>query len=495
MSTFDSQVLVDEIDAVHRDLARLSVDQLHGMGLGTSTEDVIKSHPLPLESGVTGFLREEIEKAVGPEEESRLERLLFACMDLAVEEQTGSLRDMVQFYIEHGWMHVGSEKIQGTEVVPWLQAEPDFDKREEMRKENSIYLKGLLNHVLLGILELTVRATTERFGFENYVRYSEAKHQLNFDDLASQFSGYLERTGQAYQTRMKQWVEEEIGRPFENLSRYHALYLMRIKRFDAHFPAGDLPGMIGRTFGGLGFDPFTDPGVFPDISVVPGKSPRGMCVGVEIPGEVHIVMKPVDGLIDYETLLHETGHAFFLSNMDPGLPVEYRRLYRSAALDETFAFLFMDLAGNRAWLTTIAGMQTSDAEELARLSDTRRLCLIRRHIGKFLAEKDLLENGNIKDPKPYCTHLKSATGFDYEPAGYLIDMEPDFYALDYVRAWAGANSLRQVLEQEYGEDWFTNGRAGGLLKEMARTGRRYSLDETLELFCGKKAVLPDLSKD
>jgi hypothetical protein len=364
-----------------------------------------------------------------------------------------------------------------------------------MQKENSIYLKGLLNHVLLGILELTVRATTERFGFENYVRYSEAKHQLDFDDLASQFSRYLERTDHVYETRMKQWVEEEIGRPFENLSRYHALYLMRIKRFDAHFPAGDLPGMIGRTFGGLGFDPFSDRGVFPDISVVPGKGPRGMCVGVEIPGEVHIVMKPVDGLIDYETLLHETGHAFFLSNMDPGLPVEYRRLYRSAALDETFAFLFMDLAGDRAWLTTIAGMQTSDAEELARLSDTRRLCLIRRHIGKFLAEKELLENGNIKDPKPYCAHLKAATGFDYEPAGYLIDMEPDFYALDYVRAWAGANSLRQVLEQEYGENWFTDGRAGGLLKEMARTGRRYSLDETLELFCGTKPVLPDLSED
>ena len=214
----------------------MSVDQLRGMGLGLTTEHVIKSHPLPLDTGVISFLRQEIDKAESAEDVSRLERLMFACMDLAVEEQIGSLRDMVEFYLEHGWMHVRSEKIQATQVVPWVQAEPDFHKREEMEKENSIYLKGLLNHVLLGILELTVRAATERFGFENYVRYSEAKHELSYDDLASEFSGYLERTGDSYRTRMKQWVEDEIGRPFENLSRYHALYLMRIKRFDSHFP-------------------------------------------------------------------------------------------------------------------------------------------------------------------------------------------------------------------------------------------------------------------
>ncbi len=119
--------------------------------------------------------------------------------------------------------------------------------------------------------------------------------------------------------------------------------------------------------------------------------------------------------------------------------------------------------------------------------------MIRRHIGKFLAEKELLENGNIKDPEPYCTHLKAATGFDYEPAGYLVDMEPDFYALDYVLAWAGANTLRLVLEQEYGKGWFTDVRAGNFLKEMARNGRRYSLDKALDLFCNRKPVLPDMA--
>ena len=78
-------------------------------------------------------------------------------------------------------------------------------------------------------------------------------------------------------------------------------------------------------------------------------------------------MKPVGGLIDVETLMHEMGHAFFLSHVDPDLPLEYRRLYRSPALDETFAFLFMDLVDNRFWLTEVASMAPADAEVLIRL--------------------------------------------------------------------------------------------------------------------------------
>ncbi len=74
-------------------------------------------------------------------------------------------------------------------------------------------------------------------------------------------------------------------------------------------------------------------------------------------------------------------------------------------------------------------------DSLVRLFRTKKLCLIRRYIGKFLAEKELHEKGNIKDPEPYCRNLNRATGFVYEPRGYLIDMEPDFYALDYLSAW------------------------------------------------------------
>jgi hypothetical protein len=227
----------------------------------------------------------------------------------------------------------------------------------------------------------------------------------------------------------------------------------------------------------------------------PIKNPDGVCIGEEIPGKIHVLMKPIGGLIDAETLLHETGHAFFLSHFDPELPIEYRRLYRSPALDEAFAFLFMELTENPAWLTSVVGMPADKADELTKLMKTKRLCLIRRYIGKFLAEKELHETGDLKNADPYCLHLGNATGFVYEPRGYLVDMEPDFYSLDYLKAWGGAHVLRRHLEEQFGKEWFRNPQAGELLRKIAYGGRRDSIDEVLVSMCGKPSRLPELDGD
>lgn len=494
MNQLTVQKVVEEIDSVHRELARLSVDQLRGTPSALNTLDIIESHPVPLRPKTISFLRKALKVADTQETARRIDRTLFACMDLAVEEQTASLGDMLRFYVERGRMHVGTEKIPALEVVPWLQVQADFAKREVMQKENTIFLKGIMNPMLLGILELSIRTVTERFGFENYARFSEAKKQVSFDELAQKFLQYLDRTAEIYRGRIVPWVEEKIGRQFENLSRYHALYLLRIQRSDRFFPLSQLQEIIHNTFTGLGFDLSSRPDVISHISDAPAKNPNGMCVGVEIPGEVHVLMKPVGGLIDVETLLHETGHAFFLSHFDPALPIEDRRFYRSPALDEAFAFLFMDLIDNPAWLTGMVGMPPNEADALASLVQTKRLCLIRRYIGKFLAEKELHETGDIKNSGPYCRNLQVATGFIYEPEGYLVDMEPDFYALDYLRGWAAANVLRKFLELRFGDEWFRRAEAGAFLREMSASGRRDSVDRVIYSFCGEFPRLPDFSE-
>jgi len=485
--------IVQEIDAIHRELARLSVNQLLGTPSALNAADILESHPIPLRPKTVAHLRQAIRESSDPEEILKIERVLFGCMDLAVEGQTASLADMLKFYLERGRMIVGQSKIPAVEVVPWLQAEPDFDRREEMRKESTIFLKGIINPMLLGMLELSVRTVTERFGFANYARFSEAKKGVSFDGYAGLFEQFLDDTSEIYRARMIPWVEERIGRRFGDLSRYHALYLLRITEFDEFFPLSSLREIVGSTFKALGFDPWSRPDVIMDISDEPTKNPNGICIGVEIPGEIYVLTKPVGGLIDVETLLHETGHAFFLSYFDPDLAMEYRRLYRSPALDETFAFLFMGLIESKVWLNKIAGLPESSAEKLVELFRTKRLCLMRRYVGKFLAEKELHETGNIKNSEPYCRHLRNATGFTYEPEGYLIDMEPDFYALDYLMAWCGADVLREFLEIRYGAEWFRSAEAGEFLRQIALAGRRESLDSTLHSFCGEGLRVPDYS--
>lgn len=493
MERINVKGVLEEIDRAHAELAQLTVHQFLGSPSAESALDILEAHPLPLRPGTIEFLTKSIKSSENPTEVERLERALFGCLDLAVAHETAALEDMVSFYMHRGYMHVGGEKIPAPAVVPWLQAQPDFAKREEMRKENSIFLKGIINPMLLGILELTVRTVTEKFGYASYAHYCEARKRTSFSHEAEVFGKYLDETREAYVSRMTPWVEEVIGKPFSNLSRYHALYLVRIREFDDYFTPSELLNQLHRTFQGIGFDLRTRQDVILDTSLSASKSSNGICLGVKIPGKVHVVMRPVGGLIDLETLLHETGHAFFLSNFNSALPLEYRRLYRSPALDEAFAFLFMNLIENTAWLAEMAGMQAKEAERLAELYRTKRFCLIRRYIGKFLAEKELHESGDIKNPAFYCRHLENATGFVYEPQGYLVDMEPAFYALDYLHAWGGADALARYLEAEYGQEWFKSADAGSFLRGIASSGRKNTLEEALLTFCGSDKRLPRFS--
>ena len=48
----------------------------------------------------------------------------------------------------------------------------------------TIYLKGIINPILLGMTELSIRAVTEKLGFDNYTRYYEAKKGVSFADYA-----------------------------------------------------------------------------------------------------------------------------------------------------------------------------------------------------------------------------------------------------------------------------------------------------------------------
>jgi hypothetical protein len=480
LAQFDLNNLVKQIDTIYRDLGAISVTQRRGMRAAISAADVFEDNPGPLGAQTLMRLNNMVKDAGSKEERDRLEKILFGCMDLVIENETASLTDMMNFYTAGGRMHVDGEKIPLVEAVPWVQAQPDFSKREVMKKECSIFFKGIINPILTGITELIIRLCSERFGYETYSDYCATKKGVDFQALATEYESYLNETDQVYQNMMAPWVRERIGEPFNNgLSRYHALYLARISEFDEFFPPSGLDDAIYETFKGIGFDLGPNSGITLDTSVYEAKNPDGICVGVEIPGDVHVLIKPVGGLIDYETLLHETGHAYFISNMAQDLPLEDRRLYRSPALDECFAFLFMELVGNRAWLNSVARCPREVADELARLHRTRRLCLIRRHIGKFLAEKDLFDSNSYKDPEPYCARLSRATGFSYEPEGYLVDMSSEFYALDYITAWSCVESLSAKLEKDFGEQWFMDPKAGEFLRDIAARGRSRPAGEAL----------------
>ncbi|MFH0958299.1 MAG: hypothetical protein V1897_06310 [Pseudomonadota bacterium] len=482
--------VTNTIETIYRQLAILALDQSMGYSLGQSFSDIVAEGSILVDIRIVNELKEMAFSEDNHEKKERIERALMACMDITLELATSSLSDMLRFYMDKGRMIVRGQKIPALEIVPWLQKQDDYQLREEMTSELGIFSRAILNPMFLSILDTIQKTVTEKFGFSGYTDYAQFKRNSSFDEWQTVFTEYLSNTDEVYYGKVSTWVEARLGHPLETLNRSHTLRLMRIDAYDEYFPGSSLKEIVARTVKGLGLDLKKRKDIIIDIKDDARRNSDAICVPVDIPGEIRILVKPIGGIVDMEALLHEMGHAYFVSGFSRETPVEYRRLTRSPALDEAFAFLFMQLLENSKWLTDVARLAVSDAEKLVEEIRMKRLLLIRLHIGKFLAEKDLFESRNFKDSSFYCTWLQRATGFKYEPDGYLLDMEPEFYSAEYVWGWAGAEVLRRYLEGFCGENWYEVQEAGSFLTEISSDGRQNSLKQALSKFCGAELTMP-----
>src|SRR5439155_13741233 len=86
-----------------------------------------------------------------------------------------------------------------------------------------------------------------------------------------------------------------------------------------------------------------------DTQTRPLKSPRAFCSTIQVPDDVRLVIKPSGGVLDYEALLHEAGHAEHYGNIDRTLSFPYRCL-GDAAVTESYAFLLEYLMHEPRWL-------------------------------------------------------------------------------------------------------------------------------------------------
>src|SRR5438093_11243017 len=80
-----------------------------------------------------------------------------------------------------------------------------------------------------------------------------------------------------------------------------------------------------------------------------GKRSLGFCSPVRVPAEVYLVLRPHGGQTDWNTFLHELGHALHFAYMRPDLAFEYRWLGDNS-ITEGYAMLFDHSMKDRGWL-------------------------------------------------------------------------------------------------------------------------------------------------
>lgn len=312
-------------------------------------------------------------------------------------------------------------------------------------------------------------------GYSSYADLFTRIRRLDYDEIAQQCDPLLSQTELAYRSRLDDALRRDLGLGIDEAERPDAIYLLHLTRFDDSFPSREMLRIYSETMAGLGINVNSQQNIVIDSEPRPRKNPRAFCMPISIPDEVRLVIRPVGGQSDYQSLLHESGHAQHFGWSSAHLPPEFKYT-GDYALTETYAFLFNHLVSDGNWLADFMGMTNSS--EFVRSVMLARLVTVRRYIAKLEYEQVLHCGNNIAGKADVYAELQTAsTGFKTEPVEFLFDLDDGFYSASYLRAWAFEVLLREYLKTSFGAKWWTSSRAGAFLKEIWETGDRYTADE------------------
>ncbi|MEE8557681.1 MAG: hypothetical protein V3T14_07330, partial [Myxococcota bacterium] len=296
-------------------------------------------------------------------------------------------------------------------------------------------------------------------GFETGRHWCEALHPgVDYPLWRRHAEVLLERTEAVYRDAMSKGLTT-LGVDPGGAHPGDAAALFRWVLLDRLFPASRLVEALDFTTEGMRIRLADVPGVSVDAEPRPSKHPRACCVAPSIPGEVHVLFHPRGGVQDYESLFHEAGHALHFGFTSAALPVERRCLF-DPALTETWAFLLHYRISDPEWLATSPA--SGRADEVVAGLRLEKLFLLRRYASKVLYELELVDLAAGESPRPlagrYAEELGRGTGLRYGEAGYLVDTDPDLYAVDYLRAWCLEAQLVESLRERFGRRfWKTRG--------------------------------------
>ncbi len=446
-------------------------------------EQIYDQHSALFERDVVEGLRERF--ASGPRDEARRVRYL---LELAVGGLLG--RATKREEAELAEREAALELDVNGDRLPYRQSavdqanEPDAERRAAIEAARLEVLESELNPLHLSALERAHQLARE-LGWASYREMYGDLKQIDLPALERQTSAFIDATADGYASTLEPHVRRQVGLGLGELRRSDLPYFFRARGFDDLFPAGRLIEALDRTLAGMGIALGEQRNVRLDTEQRPLKSPRAFCAPVHVPQEVYLVIPRHGGRDDYAALFHEAGHTEHYAHVDASLPFEYRHLGDNS-VTEGFAFLLEHLTEDPAWLAATLGV--TDSAEYVGYTRASKLVFLRRYAAKLTYELQLHggERPLAEMPDTYAGLLGGALAVAWPARTWLSDVDPGFYAANYLRAWAFETRLRNLLRERFGPEWFAEPAAGGLLREIWSQGQRLDADELLAQVTGER---------
>jgi hypothetical protein len=314
---------------------------------------------------------------------------------------------------------------------------------------------------------------------DGYNKSFETVTGISLSSLAGECEQFLRDTQAMWDDTFPRVLKKSLGIRPAQAKRADALALFRASEFDDAFPGNVMEAVVRRQVEEMGIDPTAQGRIIFDIGEREGKRSRAFCSPVRVPQEVYLVLRPHGGQSDYNTLLHEMGHALHFAYARGDYPFEFRWLGDNS-VTESYAMLFDHRMQDRRWLVRYTQLEKKRVGKFLRTAGFEELHFLRRYCAKLLYERALY-SGEVpwgQLPDLYVSLLSGATGFEYQPADAFVDVDPRFYSARYLRAWQLQSVLDEHLVGNFDDDWFRNPRAGRwFVGELLAEGQRETAEE------------------
>ena len=313
----------------------------------------------------------------------------------------------------------------------------------------------------------------------DYNKSFEAVTGISLSALASECEQFLRDTQAMWDDTFPRMLKKSLGIKPAQAKRSDALALFRASEFDGAFPGTAMETVIRRQVSEMGIDPTAGGRIIFDIGDREGKRARAFCSPVRVPDEVYLVLRPHGGQNDYNTMLHELGHALHFAYARGDYPFEFRWLGDNS-VTESYAMLFDHRMQDAGWLLRYSELEKKRIGKFLRTAGFEELHFLRRYCAKFLYERTLY-SGEVpwaQLPDLYVSLLTGATGFEYHPADAFVDVDPRYYSARYLRAWQLQSVIDEHLVERFDDDWFRNPNTGRwMVGELFAEGQRESAEE------------------
>jgi hypothetical protein len=424
------------------------------------------------------FTREQLEALSGPGGE-RGYRLWEACLGGIVVGELAEEADRLENAILAARVEFRGDELPLRSAQAQLALLDGYAAREELGTL-AADTSAAFNDERLELLRAEEALDADLSGDPDPVARSAARKRIDLHELASALDSAAAEQDETWGDLRRRWTDRILGEERDDEpSSHHIAYIRRLSPLASVYTKERAVSVCLESLTRLGFDLAADEHIRLDLDDRPQKSPRACVIASDPPAVVHLITRAQGGLHDYQSFMHEAGHALHYAGCDPALPYTFRRLSRDHALTEIYSFLLESVTREAGWHAEHFALEADEAEERADATRFLDVLLFRRYAAKLAYELEIWADfARAPDyASRYAENLRGATGFRYRPDGYLADMDDGFYSADYLRAWIRSAQLRAYLRENVDPEWWERSETGDFLRDLFAEGTEPSSEE------------------